>query len=328
MTKQPRGARAVILAVAVIASATPLHTLAQGAYPSRPVRIIAPTAPGGGNDVVSRLLAQGLSERLGRPVLVENRAGAGTVIGSEVVAKAAPDGHTLLMAVAAFTINPATYKKMPFDTLRDFTPITQALFVPNLMVVHPSLPVRSVKDLIALAKARPGQLSYSSGGQGTNSHMAAELFASMAGIRLLHVPYKGSTPAMIDLIAGNVTMQTTSASSLIPHVRAGRLRALGVSSAQRIAIAPDIPTIIEAGLPGYETSQWSGLLAPAGTPREIITRLHKETVAVLRTPVAMEHLARDGSVVVAGTPEQFAELLSSEVAKWAKVAKAAGIQPQ
>jgi len=328
VTKQPRGARAVILAVAIIASAAPLHASAQGTYPSRPVRIIAPTAPGGGNDVVSRIVAQGLAERLGRPVVVENRAGAGTVIGSEVVAKAAPDGHTLLMAVAAFTINPATYRKMPFDTLRDFTPITQALFVPNLMVVHPSLPVRSVKDFIALAKARPGELSYSSGGQGTNSHMATELFASMAGIRLLHVPYKGSTPAMIDLIAGNVTVQTTSASSLIPHVRAGRLRALGVSSAQRVAIAPDIPTIIEAGLPGYETSQWSGLLAPAGTPREVITRLHKETVAVLRAPAATEQLARDGSVVVAGTPEQFAELLSSEVAKWAKVAKAAGIQPQ
>ena len=319
---------AAVLAAVLITGVAPVNTLAQGAYPARTVRIIAPTAPGAGNDTVARLVAQGLSERLGRPVVVENRAGAGTVIGTEVVAKAAPDGYTLLMAPAAFTINPATYRKLPFDTLRDFVPITQALFVPNIMVVHPSLPARSVKDVIALAKARPGELSYASGGQGTNSHMATELFASMAGIRLLHVPYKGSTPAMTDLMAGNVILQTTSISSLIPHVRSGRLRGIGVTSAQRVAIAPEIPTIMESGLPGYETVQWSGLLAPAGTPREIITRLHKETVAVLRTPAATEQLARDGSIVVAGTPEQFGELLSSEVAKWARVAKAAGIQPQ
>ena len=317
-----------LVATGMMLIATLPEALAQADYPTHPVRIIVPTAPGAGNDTVARLVAQGLSERMGRQVVVENRAGAGTTIGTELVARSAPDGYTLLMTVVAFAINPATYKKLRYDALRDFAPITQALFVPNMMAVHPSVPARSVKDIIALAKARPGELFYSSGGHGTNSHMATALFAIMAGIRLTHVPYKGATPAMTDLIAGHVALQTTSVSSIIPHVRARRLHALGVTSERRVAITPDIPTIIEAGLPGYETVQWSGLLAPAGTPRDIITRLHKETVAVLRTPATTERLARDGSEIVAGTPEAFAELLSAEVAKWARVVKAAAVEPQ
>lgn len=297
-------------------------------YPVKPVRIIAPTSAGGGNDIVARLVAQGLSEHLGRPVVVENRPGAGTIIGSEIVAKSQPDGHTLLMGQSTLAINPATYKKMPYNALRDFVPITQAVSLPLLMVVHPSLPAKSVKEIIALAKARPGEILFASSGHGTNSHLTMELFASMAQIRMIHVPYKASAQTAIDLMAGHVAILTTSISSAIPHVRAGKMRALGVTSAGRVAAAPGIPAIAEAGLPGYESVQWSGLLAPAGTPRDIITRLHKETVAILRAPEVRERLAGDGSEVIANTPDEFAAALKAETMKWAKVVKAAGIQPE
>lgn len=312
----------VLLAVALPQAA------AQEIYPSRPIRIIVSIPAGSGTDTVARLIAKGLSDRWGRQVIVDNRPGAGTMIGNDAVAKAKPDGYTLLMNGAAFTISPAVYKKMPYDAWSDFAPITVAVFTPNLMVVHPSVPVKSVKELIAFAKAWPDQLYYASGGNGTNSHMASALFASMANIRLVHVPYKGSTPGVIDLIAGNVAMATNSFSTLIHHVRAGRLRALGVANARRVAAAPDLPTVAEAGgLPGYESVQWSGLWAPAGTPPDIIARLHKETVAILSTPDMKERLTSDGSEVVASTPEEFAALIKTELARWAKVVKATGIQP-
>lgn len=312
----------VLLAVALPQAA------AQEIYPSRPIRIIVSIPAGSGTDTVARLIAKGLSDRWGRQVIVDNRPGAGTMIGNDAVAKAKPDGYTLLMNGAAFTISPAVYKKMPYDAWSDFAPITVAVFTPNLMVVHPSVPVKSVKELIAFAKAQPDQLYYASGGNGTNSHMASALFASMANIRLVHVPYKGSTPGVIDLIAGNVAMATNSFSTLIHHVRAGRLRALGVANARRVAAAPDLPTVAEAGgLPGYESVQWSGLWAPAGTPPDIIARLHKETVAILSTPDMKERLTSDGSEVVASTPEEFAALIKTELARWAKVVKATGIQP-
>lgn len=312
----------VLLAVALPQAA------AQEIYPSRPIRIIVSIPAGSGTDTVARLIAKGLSDRWGRQVIVDNRPGAGTMIGNDAVAKAKPDGYTLLMNGAAFTISPAVYKKMPYDAWSDFAPITVAVFTPNLMVVHPSVPVKSVKELIAFAKAQPDQLYYASGGNGTNSHMASALFASMANIRLVHVPYKGSTPGVIDLIAGNVAMTTNSFSTLIHHVRAGRLRALGVANARRVAAAPDLPTVAEAGgLPGYESVQWSGLWAPAGTPPDIIARLHKETVAILSTPDMKERLTSDGSEVVASTPEEFAALIKTELARWAKVVKATGIQP-
>ncbi len=311
----------------VLAVALP-DALAQDTYPSRPIRVIAPTSAGGGNDIVARLVAQGLSERLGRPVVVENRPGAGTIIGTEIVAKSPADGYTLLMGQSTLAINPATYRKIPYDAIRDFVAVTQAVSLPLLMVVHPSLPAKSVKELIALAKARPGEILFASSGHGTNSHLTMELFASMAQIRMTHVPYKASTQAAIDLIAGHVAILTTSISSSIPHVRAGKMRALGVTSAGRVAAAPDLPTIAEAGLPGYESVQWSGLLAPAGTPRDIIARLHKEAVAILRAPDSRERLASDGSEVIANSPEEFAAVLRAETVKWAKVVKAAGIQPE
>ena len=316
----------ILLAALVIAPALNVH--AQSDYPNRPVRIIVPTATAGGNDTVGRLIAQGLTERLGRQVVVENRAGASTMIGGELVAKAAPDGYTLLMGVSTLAINPATFKKVPYEAMRDFAPITQAVFAPNLMMMHPAVPAKSVKEFVAFAKARPGQIAYGSAGFGTNPHLTMELFCAMTGIRMIHVPYKSSTPGVVDLIAGQIAIMAPNMLQSIPHVRAGRLRALGVTSAVRSASAPDIPTIAEGGLPGYESVQWYGLLAPAGTPREIISRLYAETVAILRTPDAGKRLAGDGAEVVASTPDEFAVLIKAETVKWAKVVKSAGIEPE
>ena len=302
--------------------------LAQSDYPNKVVRVIVPTATGGGNDTVGRVIAQGLTERWGKQVVVENRAGASTMIGGELAAKAAPDGYTLLMGVSTLAINPATFRKVPYEAMRDFAPITQAVFVPNLMIVHPSVPAKTIRQMIAFAKARPGQVLMASAGFGTNPHLSMELFASMGNIKLVHVPYKSSTPGIVDLIAGHVAIMAPNMLQSIPHVRAGRLRALGVTSATRSASAPDIPTVAEGGLPGYEAVQWYGLLAPAGTPAEIIARLHKETVAILRAPESAKRLAGDGAEVIASSPGEFADFIKAETVKWARVVKAAGIVPE
>ena len=261
-------------------------------------------------------MAPGMGERLGQQVVVENRAGAGTIIGTELVVKAPPDGYTLLMCAMALSINPVLYNKLPYDALRDLAPITQTAHVANVMAVHPSVRVKSVKELIALAKARPGEILYASGGRGAGSHVGMELLASMAGIRLTHVPYKSTAPGMVALLAGEVAVMMASMSATIGHVRAGRLRALGVSSARRIAAEPDIPTIAETGLPGYESGNWFGLLAPAATPAETIARLHKEAVAALRAPGVRERLAGDGTEVIASSPAEFAAFIKSETVKW------------
>ncbi len=316
-----------VLAVALLVTAPPPAALAQSGYPNRPIRIIVPGSPGAGFDTVARLMAAGLSERLGWQVVVENRAGAGTIIGSEIVAKAPPDGYTLLMCAMAFAINPVLYKKLPYDALRDFAPITQTAIVPNVMAVHPSVPARSVTEMIALAKARPGEILFASGGRGASSHVSMELFASMARIRMIHVPYKSTTPGLIDLLAGQVAIMAASMSATIGQVRAGKLRALGVTSARRVAAAPDLPAVAEA-LPGYESVNWFGLLAPAGTPSDIIARLHRESVAVLRAPGSTERFAADGTEVVGNSPQEFAAFLKAETVKSAAVAKAAGITPE
>ena len=300
---------------------------AQTNYPVKPVRIIVPTATGGPGDTVARLLAQPLTEKLGRQIVVENRTGAGTMIGAELVAKSPADGYTLLMGLSTLATNPTAYKKVPYDALKDFAPITQAVSMANLMVIHPSVPARSVREFIALARARPGDILYGSSGIGTNPHLTIELFSNMAGIKLTHVPYKSSV-SMIDVIAGQVALTSSPLLLSLPHARAGRLRALGVTSAARVAIAPDIPTIAESGLPGFESVQWYGLFAPAGTPRDIIDRLHREVAPILRSAEVKNRLAADGAEVVAGTPEEFARLLRGEIEKWARVAKAAGIVPE
>ncbi len=300
---------------------------AQG-YPTRPVRIIAPSAAGGAADTVARVVAPLLAERIGQPVVVDTRPGAGTIVGTEAAAKAAPDGHTLLIGLPALAINPSIYKTMPYDGLRDFAAITQAVSQPNLFVVHPSLPAKSVKELIALARARPGELVYASSGVGASSHLTIELFLLMTRTRMLHVPYKGPAPGVIDLIAGRVTLAAPSTIATLPHVRSGRLRALAVTTARRVAGLPDIPTVAEAGVPGYESVSWFGFAAPAGTPKDVIERLNKEIVAILRTPEVTERFAREGTEVVANSPEEFERYIAAEAVKWAKVVKNAGIKPE
>jgi tripartite-type tricarboxylate transporter receptor subunit TctC len=301
--------------------------LAQG-YPNRVVRIIVPTVAGGGGDTIARLLAQGFSERWGRQVVVDNRTGASSIIGTDAVAKAPPDGHTLLQALSTLTINPSAHKKLPYDTLRDFAPITQAVWVPNLLIVHPSLPAKSVKELIALARAKPGQIMFASSGYGTSNHLALELFANMAQVRLTHVPYKSAGPAMIDIMAGQVTIMATNLIGALPQARAGKVHALAVTSLTRAPSAPDIPTVSETGLPGYEFVQWYGLLAPAGTPREIIDKIQRDAAAILQAQEAKERLATDGGAIAASSPDEFAAFIKSEIDKWAKVFRAAGLKPE
>jgi tripartite-type tricarboxylate transporter receptor subunit TctC len=308
--------------------ASPSPALAQGTYPTRPIRIIVPTSPPGGADVVARLVAPGLAERLGQQVFVENRAGASTMIGGEAAAKAPPDGYTLLMGISTLAINPATFRKVPYDALRDFVPITHAVKQTLMLVAHPSFPAKNVKELVAIAKSRPGDVVYSSPGFGTNPQMGMELFLYMTGTRMLHVPYRGGGESIIAAVSGHVAVTTASMLGAYPQVRAGRLRALGVTSATRVAKAPEVPTIAEAGVPGYESLQWYGLLAPAGTPREIILRLNKEAVAILRSAEVTERLANDGGIVVGSTPEAFGAFIRAETEKWAKVARAAGIKPE
>jgi tripartite-type tricarboxylate transporter receptor subunit TctC len=306
----------------------PVLAYAQENYPTRAVRIIVPTTPGAGTDLSARVLAQDFSKRWNQSVVVDNRAGAGTIVGTELAAKASPDGYTLLMAPGALATIVSTYRKLPFDVVRDFAPIMHVLSAPQLLVVHPSLPAKNAQEFIALAKARPGMIQYAAAGHGTLPHLSMALFASMAKVRLTNVLYKGNS-GLTDLMGGRIEASMSASLSLVvPHVRTGRLRGLGVSSATRLRALPDTPTIAESGVPGYEAMQWAGLLAPAGTPRDIVARLHKETVSTLSRPELVEHVVRDGSIVVAGTPEAFAAFIKAEITKWAGVVKAAGIQPE
>ena len=297
-------------------------------YPARPVRLIVPSSPGGGTDISARIIAPRLSEYLGQQVVVENRPGAGTMIGGEVVARSAPDGYTLLMGISTLAINPAIYRKVPYDALRDFAPVSQAVALPNVLVAHPSLPVKTVKELVAFARARPGQINFASAGLGTSPHLSMELFLSMTGLKMVHVPYKGSGPGVTDLVAGHVPLMMPNMLSALPHIKSGRLRALGVTSTKRASRASDIPTIAEAGVPGYEAVQWYGVLAPAGTPRPVITRLHAEVVRVLQQPDIRERFLSDGAEAVGSSPEEFAAFIRAETAKWAKVIKDAGLRPE
>lgn len=326
---QPWCRRAVWMLAVPVTGVVWAQGAGQGvAYPTRPVRMVVTTAAGGGGDVVARLVAQGLAERLGFQVVVENRPGAGGILGYEQVAKAPADGHTLLFCAPTLAINPATYRKLSYDGLRDFVPVTQAVYAPHLLIVHPSVPARNVRDLIAFARAHPGQVLYASGGHGTAPHLAMELFNLLAQTRMTHVPYKGASPGLVDLMAGQVAVMAPAMIAVMPQVRSGKLRALGVTSAGRIGIAPEIPTVAESGLPGYETVVWYGLLVPAGTSSEIVARLHRETVAILRTPDSRERIAAGGAEVLASSPGDFAALIRTETLKWAKVAATAGIVPE
>jgi tripartite-type tricarboxylate transporter receptor subunit TctC len=295
------------------------------AYPVKPVRIVVPSSPGGGTDILARVIAQKLAESLGQQFVVENRPGAGQVIGIEAVARSAPDGYTLLMAASAIVINEVMYAKPPYDTLRDFAPVTLVASLPNILVVHPTLPVKSVRELIALAKAHPGQLNYSSAGSGTSPHLSMELFRIMAGVTLTHIPYKGTGPATVDLVAGQVQLSMPNVLTALPQIKGGKVRALGVTSAKRATGLPNVPAIAES-LPGYEAIQWYGVLAPAGTSREIVAKLQTEIARILVVPEVKERLAADGADAVGNRPEEFSAYIRAELAKWSKVVKAGGIK--
>ena len=316
-----------LIGAIVLASAT-LPAQAQTTYPTRAVRLIVPSSPGGGTDISARILAPQLTQFLGQQVIVENRPGAGTMIGGEAVARAAPDGYTLLMGISTLAINPAMYKKVAYDALKDFAPISQAVSLSNVLVVHPSLPPRNVKEFVAFVKARPGQLNFASAGVGTSPHLSMELFLVLTKLKMVHVPYKGSGPGVSDLLAGHVPVMMPNMLSAQPHINSGRLRALGVTGSKRAPGADDIPTIAEAGVAGYEAVQWYGVLAPAATPRDIITKLHAGVVRAMQNPEVRQRLLNDGAEPVGSSPEEFAAYLRSETEKWAKVIKAAGIKPE
>jgi tripartite-type tricarboxylate transporter receptor subunit TctC len=307
---------------------TVADVLAQQPYPARPIRLIVPSSPGGGTDITARIMMPTLSEVLGQQVIVENKPGAGTMMGTEAAARATPDGYTLLMGISTLAINPAMYKKVTYDAIKDFAPISLVVKCPNVLTVNPSLPVKSVKDLIAYSKARPGKMNFASAGVGTSPHLSMELFLSMTGLKMVHVPYKGSGQAVIDVLSGYVSVSALSIPTVVSYIKSGRLRALGVTSDKRTVGEPDIPTIDEAGVPGYEALQWYGLLAPAGTPREIVNKLHGAVVQVLKDPGVRKLLINDGSEPIGTTPEEFSAFIKSETDKWAKVVREAGIGEQ
>jgi tripartite-type tricarboxylate transporter receptor subunit TctC len=317
----------VVLAGAL--AVIPGHFAAAQEYPARSVRLVIPFAPGGSNDILGRLIAARLGETLGQQVVADNRPGAGGSIGAELAAKAIPDGYTLLIGhIGTLAVNPTLYRKLGYNPVTDFQPISMIAKVPNIMVVHPSLPVKSVKDLIALARAKPGALVYGSGGSGGAGHLATEYFKLMAKIELVHVPYKGTGPALIDLLAGQTQLVFAGVPGIATHVRSGKLRPLGVSTASRLAVFAELPTIAEAGVPGYEATQWYGILAPAGTPRPVVDKLNREIVTGLKSRQLHERLVADGSEPFSSTPEEFAAFIKTEIARWAPVIKTAGIRAE
>jgi tripartite-type tricarboxylate transporter receptor subunit TctC len=313
-----RAALFVLLALSAAAAAAQ-------PYPSKPIRLVVPFPAGGTTDILAREVGQRLSLSLGQPVVIDNRPGAAGNIGSELVAKSAPDGYTLLMAtVGTHAINPNLYARIPYDHVKDFAPVVLVAGVPNVLEVTPSLPVHSVADLIKLAKEKPGQINFASSGSGTSIHLSGELFKTMAGVDMTHVPYKGSAPAITDLIGGQVQVMFDNLPSSLQQIKAGKLRAIAVTSAQRAPALPDVPTIAESGLPGFEATSWFGIVAPAGTPPTIIARINADVNQWLQSPEAKEKLLAQGAVAAGGSPEQFAAYIHAETEKWARVVKASG----
>lgn len=308
----------------VSAAAIAVAPAAQAQYPAKPLRLIVPFPPGGGTDAMARVLAPKLGESIGQQVVVDNRGGAGATIGTEIAAKSAPDGYTLLLMTITNAIGMSLYPNLKYDLVRDFAPITRLATTPHVIVVHPSVPVKTVKELIALAKARPGALAYSSSGTGTAAHLGGEYFASLTGTKMLHVPYKGGGPSVAALVGGEVAVGFTTLPSVIGQIRAGRLRAIAMMTAQRSPSLPDLPTVQDAGIANYDVGSWYGLSAPAGTSREVITRLHDATVKLMALPDTKERLANSGFEVITSTPEVYGEFVRTEVSRWAKVVQASG----
>jgi tripartite-type tricarboxylate transporter receptor subunit TctC len=317
---------AVAAMLACVSAAHAQVSSKSAGYPTRPIRLIVPFAPGGSNDIMARLIGQKFSESLHTQVVVDNRAGGSGIVGTDIAAKAPPDGYTLLMMSLTFAVNPSLFRKLPYDTEKDLVAVTLVASAPLMLVVHPSVPAKSVQEFIAYAKANPGKLNFGSGGPGTTPHLAGEMLKLMAGIDMTHVPYKGGGPALNDLIAGQIQLMLENIPSTLPPAKAGRLRALAVTALKRSALVPELPTLDEAGLKGYEIVGWNGLFVPAGTPRPIVTLIYKETVKALAQPDMKERLATLGAEGVGNTPEEFRAFVKAEIAKWAKVVKAAGLK--
>lgn len=316
----------MLLFAAVLGLQMPAYA-ATAEYPSRPLRLVSPFSPGGGNDFVSRTMAAAMAKDLGQTVVVDNRPGANTIVGMEVVAKSAPDGYTLITTSSTQAINATLYPKLPYDSIKSFQAISLVGSSPLIIAVPAASAITSIPALIAAAKAKPGELSYPSAGTGNSTHLGGELFAAMAGISLLHVPYKGSAPGITDLIAGRMAVVFSTSASVLPHVKSGRLRALATTGARRSAVSPDLPTVAESGLPGYEASSWYGIIGPAGMPRPVVTRLHGTIVKAIADPDIRQRLIAQGIDPVGNTPEAFAAYVRSEIVKWAKVLQIAGVKP-
>lgn len=318
-------ARAIAVVAASVLMAAPFPGNAQQ-YPSKPVRVIIPFPPGGPTDIIGRMVADTLSKAYGVQFVPDNRAGAGGNIGMEACARSAPDGYTVCIMTVAQSIAPAIYRKLPFDPIKDFAHVTLAAQLPSMLTVHPSLPVKTVKELVALAKSKGGQMSYASTGNGTSPHMLMEMFKFMTGIDIVHVPYKGQAPAVIDQISGQVQTAFNTAIGVIPHVKQGRLRAIAISTQERFPSMPDLPSVAEGGVKGFDGGSWNGVVMPAGTPQEIVNRIHGPIVAELRSAAGKELLLKNGGLAGGNTPAQFAAFIRTEADKWAKVAKFAKIQ--
>jgi tripartite-type tricarboxylate transporter receptor subunit TctC len=318
---------AAALLLAISTASVGAATSTRGQYPDRPVRMLIAQAPGGNADIIARALAEGLGERLRQTVVADNRGGASGIIATELTVRAAPDGYTILLVPSSFGVNPAVNTKLPYDQLRDLAPITMVASAPNVLVVGPALPIKSVADLIKAAKANPGKLTFGSSGNLGSPHLAGELFKLMTGTDMIHVPYKGAASAMIDLVGGRISLSFASLPSAIAHIRSGRLTAIAVTSEKRFPLTPDLPTVAESGLPGFETTAWQGLVAPARTPPAIIKRLNAESINVLKQPAMRERMTQNGAVAVGSTPEELWVFARSQIEKWGKVIKAAGITP-
>lgn len=318
----------VTVALAFLTSITLISNSAAAAYPERPVRLVVPYSAGGSTDTVARLIGARLTERLGQQFVIDNRTGAGTLIGTEIVARAAPDGHTLLMATPPLAVNPSLYDKVPYVLERDFAAVTNVAASSNLLVVHPSVTASSTRELIALLKANPGKYNYGSSGIGGAGHLAMALFLNMAGVDAVHVPYKGGAPAVADLVAGRLSLMMANLTTAQPHIRAGRLRALGIGTAARSKLFPELPTVSESGVPGYEANNWNGVVAPAGTPKSVVDRLHREIAATLKEPAIAERMAKSALDPIGDTPAEFARYLKSEAGKWGKLVRSARIRPE
>jgi tripartite-type tricarboxylate transporter receptor subunit TctC len=327
LTKRSLLHRLALIGPAALAASLAGPSLGQSAYPERPITLMVPFPAGGSTDLVARVVAERMGTELGQPIIVENRGGAGGNIGSAAVAKADPDGYTILMGtVATHALNPALYRKMPYDAVADFAPVALLVVVPNVLVVNPDFPAKNVQELITLLKEKPGEYSYASSGNGTPLHLSGELFKTMAGVDMVHIPYKGAGPALIDVMGGHVPIMFDNLPSSTEHIRAGKLRGLAVTTAQRAPSMPDLPTVAESGLPGYETYTWNALFAPAGTPREIIDRLNTAARAAVADPKVQAKLQDVGAMPKGSTPEELASHVQAELAKWAPIVKASGAQ--